>query len=472
MRELASSGLISAHGLVIVIAILVYVTTSHVMRQRRQPAAAIAWILFMLLVPYVALPIYLMFGSRKLARPGVVAPRRPVAGDGTTWAVATIEALGQPAPAAYDALAVHGDGAEARRALFDVIAGAQHTIDLCTFIIGRDALGAAVLDALCAKARAGVRVRLLVDGLGYWMGGRPSLAPLQRAGGHTARFVPPLRSPLKGRTNLRNHRKLLLADAADPVRARLWSGGRNLADEYFDGTGSEPAWHDLTFDLRGPLVRQAADLFEHDWRFARGRDDPLTPASTAAGQAAPSHSQIDAAGTAQLVASGPDQVDDTVHALLVAAAYQARSRIALATPYFVPEPALLMALCLAARRGVDVQVLLPARSNHPLSDFARTRSLRALTAAGARVSLAPRMMHGKLALIDATVALAGSANCDNRSLFINYELMIAFHAREDIARFAAWFEAESARSRSYVASPPGLVRDVAEGTLLWLGFQL
>jgi cardiolipin synthase len=176
--------------------------------------------------------------------------------------------------------------------------------------------------------------------------------------------------------------------------------------------------------------------------------------------------------TAQLVASGPDQVDDTLYALLVAAAYQARQRIALATPYFVPEPALLMALCLAARRGVAVQLLLPARSNHRLSDFARTRALRTLTGAGGHVSLAPGMMHGKLVLIDDTVALAGSANLDNRSLFLNYELMFVFHHRDSIRAFGAWFERECAAARPYVATPPGLARDVAEGTLLWLGFQL
>lgn len=474
MHDVAFLGsLISVHGLVVVLAILIYVTTSHVMRQRRQPSAAIAWILFMLLVPYLALPIYLLFGSRKLARPGIAAPRRPIAAESATWAVETIEALGQPAPAPYEALALHADGAAARRALFDTLDGARHTIDLCTFIIGRDELGLAVLDALCAKARAGVRVRLLVDGLGYWMGGRPSLAPLEQAGGFTARFVPPLRSPLKGRTNLRNHRKLLLADAADPAAARLWSGGRNLASEYFDGKRGEPAWHDLTFDLRGPLVEQAAALFEHDWTFARGRKGAVPP-PLIAGDEAPAAPWVQDSrhAAAQLVASGPDQVDDTLHVLLVAAAYQARRRIALATPYFVPEAALLMALCLAARRGVDVHVLLPARSNHPLSDFARARSLRALTAAGAHVSLAPGMMHGKLALIDDTVALAGSANCDNRSLFLNYELMVAFHQRHDIRRFGAWFDGERALARPYVAAPPGLVRDVAEGTLLWLGFQL
>jgi cardiolipin synthase A/B len=177
-------------------------------------------------------------------------------------------------------------------------------------------------------------------------------------------------------------------------------------------------------------------------------------------------------GGAQLVASGPDQADDTLYALLVTAAYRARRRIALATPYFVPESALLMALCLAARRSVSVDLLLPARSNHRLSDLARSRALRSLAAAGGHIWLAQGMLHAKLAVIDDTLALAGSANLDSRSLFLNYELMLAFHEAADVRRFAAWFDRERAPARAYVASQPGLMRDVAEGMLLWLGFQL
>ncbi len=172
------------------------------------------------------------------------------------------------------------------------------------------------------------------------------------------------------------------------------------------------------------------------------------------------------------MASGPDQADDTVYALLVTAAYRAHQRIALATPYFVPEAALLMALCLAARRGVTVDLLLPARSNHRLSDLARERSLRSLAEAGGRVWLAPTMMHAKMVVIDDELALAGSANLDTRSLFLNYELMCAFHQAPDVRRFAQWFDLERRTARPYAASPPGLLRDIAEGLLLWLGFQL
>jgi cardiolipin synthase A/B len=455
---------LTVHGLVTAIAVLVYVLTSHALHQRRHPTAAIAWVLFILLMPYVALPAFLTFGSRKQARPRnrplLDGPRAAVDGD---WAVQTALALGQPAPAAYRELRVHADGREALAALWQVIDDAEHSVDLCTFIIGRDAVGRALFERLSAKARAGVQVRLMLDGLGSLMHRRPSLRPLRAAGVRFTMFVPPLHSPLKGRTNLRNHRKLLVADAGRDTQ-RLWCGGRNLASEYFEGEPGLPAWGDLSFDLRGDFVQQASTLFGHDWAFANGR-------KPGAGTKAP-HTEPAAAAHAQLVASGPDQVDDTVYSLLVSAAYRARERIALVTPYFVPDAALLTALCLAARRGVQVDLLLPARSNHRMSDMARARALRALAAAGARLWFSHRMVHAKLAVVDDTLALAGSVNLDSRSLFLNYELMVAFHDGDAVRRFAAWFEHEKASATRVAPRPAGIVTDIAEGLVLFVGFQL
>lgn len=458
---------LSIHGLAVLISLLIYVVTSHLLEQRRHPTAAIAWVLFILLVPYAALPIFLAFGSRKLARPrsARVHSIAPLAADGS-WVLQTLHALGQPAPAAYRELQIHADGSQALHSLWQHLDAAQESIDICTFILGRGPLGRRIIEVLCAKARAGVRVRLLLDGLGSLMAGRPDLKPLQAAGAAVVLFVPPLHSPLKGRTNLRNHRKLLIIDGARDSR-RLWCGGRNLASEYFEGTPGKPPWHDLSFDLAGPLVQQALVLFEHDWAFANTERTPqeMPPVDSLLGGDGPARG-------AQLVASGPDQVDDTVYALLLSAAYQARRRILLVSPYFVPDAALVLALSLAARRGVEVEVLMPARSNHRLSDIARGRAVRALAQAGVRLWLAPQMLHAKLAVIDEQLALAGSANLDSRSLFLNYELMMVFHETADVRRFADWFLREKQSARLYTLRKPGLLRDVAEGMVLWVGFQL
>jgi cardiolipin synthase A/B len=457
---------LTLHSLVMTLAVLVYVVHSHVMQQRRQPTAAIAWMLFILLMPYLALPAYLFFGSRKLDRPRAKPPEGvPLPLSTGRWDVETLRALRQPAPSGYTDFKLHADGAAAQTALMDILTGAQHSIDLCTFILAKDPLGEAVVECLCDKARAGVRVRLLLDGMGGLMTRPPNLKRLIKAGGACALFVPPLHSPLKGRTNLRNHRKLVLVDA-ERASGRLWSGGRNLAAAYFTGSPGVEPWRDLSFDVRGPLIQQTRALFEHDWRFAKG-----LPFEAAQQPSEPTELSPPEDG-AQLIASGPDQADDTIHALLVSAAYRAERSIALATPYFVPDGALLMALCLAARRGVQVDLLLPARSNHRLSDVARSRALRALVQAGGHVWLAPGMLHAKLAVFDQNLALAGSANLDSRSLFINYEMMLAFRRTSDVRSFSDWLARERAFASAFHPTEPGLLRDMAEGLVLWTGFQL
>ena len=453
---------LTLHGLVTVLAVLIYAATSRAMQQRRSPAAAIAWILFILLLPYLALPAFFTFGSRKiLARRSVPQPD-PLAHATGAWAVDTLLALGQPAPARYSHLNVHADGNVSRDVLLAMCEAAQHSIDVCTFMLGRDRVGEAIIRGLSARARAGVRVRLLIDGLGDLMSGHPNLRALTDAGVVHALFAPPLRSALRGRSNLREHRKMVIADAGQSTQ-RLWCGGRNLASEYFEGEPGIAPWRDLTFDLRGDLVEQASAMFERDWAFATGQ------VGAAPAPAAPAP---DAVNGAQLVASGPDQRDDPIYAFLVSAMYHARRRVVLATPYFVPDAALLSAIGLAARRGVAVDLLLPTKSNHRLSDVARSRAVRAITQAGARVWLAPNMMHGKLAVVDDELALAGSANFDSRSLFLNYELMVAFHHPADAQRFTAWFDAERAKAQPCSPKRPGLLRDLGDGLLLWLTFQL
>jgi cardiolipin synthase len=455
---------ITLHGLMVVLSLLAYVVASHAFNQRRHPTAAIAWVFFILLVPYVALPTFLVFGSRKQPRP-VLLPSPEPSSAAAPWAIRTIAALGQPAPARYRDLIVHADGREALTALWRVIDAAEESIDLCTFIIGNDDVGEGVIKRLVAKARTGVRVRVMIDGMGRLMRKHPDLSPLIAAGARVVIFVPPLHLPIRARANLRDHRKLVLVDIARPSR-HMWSGGRNLASEYFEGLRGKPAWHDLTFDVAGDLVVQAAALFERDWAYGIGEALESTPRVRA--------TLVDAQAQccAQIVASGPDEVDDTVQTVLVTGAYQAEQRIVLVTPYFVPDDALLSALCMAARRGVTVDLLVPARSNHPMSDIARRRSLRTLAQAGGRIWLAPTMLHAKLAVFDDVLALSGSANVDSRSLFLNYELMVAFHDRGDVARFAAWFERERPSATLYEPKPVGLVADIAEGLVLWAGFQL
>lgn len=461
----------SWHGLMSAIGLLVYALGSHALNQRRHPAAAIGWVMLIVLLPELGVPLYLLFGTRKLpkAKRQGASPLALEAADDVVpaWVQRLTAAMSLPPPASYRALMIHADGGQARDALFELIDGAHHQLAISTFILGRDRFGDELLARLARAARRGVSVRLLVDGMGTWMGGRKDFSAVQAAGVQVAQFVPPFRSPLRwplrGRTNLRNHRKLVIADGQ-----RLWSGGRNLSGEYFEDAPGRPAWTDLSFDLTGEIAAEAVAVFDSDWAFAH------RPVRAAIGLPAPRdwpRGRIEGPA-AQLLPSGPDYADDTVHTLLLTSCYRARSRILVVTPYLVPDESLLSALCLAARRGVAVDIVMPARSNHRLADIARNRPLRELAAAGAQLWLSSQMVHAKAVVIDDHMAMAGSLNLDSRSLFLNYELMVGFYSPDDIARLAAWIQAQRVLAHLYVARPPSLARYLGEGLVLWLAFQL
>jgi len=462
--------LITIHAIVVAFGLILYVAAARALPQRRDPSAAIAWVVALTLLPYIALPLYFMFGSRKLRMrdepPPVLPPVEGVADDveaASLWARRLGRSMGLAPAAGYRSLRIHGDGAEARAALLELIVSATRTIDVCTFILATDGLGDEIAMALRSQAERGVKVRLLIDGIGAWLGGRLDMKALSRSGVQVVKFVPPFRSILRGRANLRNHRKMMVVDST-----RLWCGGRNFAAEYFEGDPERGVvvWHDLSFDLRGELGARAAEQFEEDWNYATRRSSGahLVPA--------PYRIVPPDASLAQLVPSGPEQADDTVQALLVSGCFVAQRRILVVTPYFIPDATLLMALTLAARRGVQVDLILPRRSNHRLADVARHRPLRDLATAGARVWFTPFMLHAKAVVIDEQLALAGSANLDLRSLFLNYELMVAFYEPADVARFAAWIERERGAAVRFLPGEPGLLRDLCEGLLLWLAFQL
>ena len=254
----------SQHFLVVTFALLVYVLTTRARREQRAPTTAIAWVMGLVLMPYFILPMYLLFGQRKLRPAG--SPRPPRSVPPGHWAADLIESFGL-APPGCCAIRMHADGEAAREALWQVIDGARERIDVCTFIIGDDALGRAVIERLAQRAREGIKVRVLLDGFGALTLPRRHFEVLRAAGGEITVFRPFFSLRRIGPRNLRNHRKFTIADDG-----WLWSGGRNLAGEYFTGNHKHPeGGRDLSFDVRGSVAAAAARQFDHDWSSVRGR---------------------------------------------------------------------------------------------------------------------------------------------------------------------------------------------------------
>ena len=453
---------ITMHSLAIVVSVLTYILTTRAIRERRPPSIAIAWVLGMIALPYIALPMYLMFGRRKLPRkkvsPGGV--RR----HGRHWAEDLIESF-DLSPASNAVVRLHRDGAESAAALFETLQCAKFRLDICTYILGNDPFGHEAMRRMAQCVERGVVVRLLLDGVGAIQLPRSFFARLESAGIQTQIFSPLFARKTQGPRNLRNHRKMVIADCT-----RLWAGGRNIAAEYFIGVHGAPAWRDLSFDLEGAVAGDAARQFEADWVAAGGAPAPdgQQSAQASAAQAAAPEGRC----RAQFLPSGPDQTEDTVHALLIDACFHVRERILAVTPYFVPDVSLETALRLAARRGVKIDLVLPICSNHRLADFARNRALRSLHRAGVAIHLLPFMNHAKAVVCDQTLALTGSVNLDSRSLLLNYESAVVLYGAAEISWLSDWIEALLPQASPFDARAPNVLRDIGEGLLLTVAYQL
>jgi cardiolipin synthase A/B len=207
----------------------------------------------------------------------------------------------------------------------------------------------------------------------------------------------------------------------------------NLSGEYMGPTPDPKRWRDLSLVIAGPVVSDLSDLFRSDWKFATGEDLGPVPRPSAAAQG------FDDC-PAQVVASGPDVAGDPLYETLLSVLFTATRRIWVVTPYFVPDEMLARALELAARRGIDVCLIVPHHSNHLSADLARVGFLHQIYSAGGRILLyEPVMLHAKVVLVD-DLAIIGSANMDMRSLFLNYEVSLFLYCNSQVEEAAAWVE--------------------------------
>ena len=445
---------LATHLALVVVTALSLVAASMLLRQPRPPQATLAWLLAILLVPYVGLPLYLALGARKERLPPIPFPDIPdaeaVPPDRATETDRLLQSYGLPGASTGHAFHLLGTGEDAFAALLNLIAGAERSIWVTLFILGDDDAGHGFLDALTRRADEGLDVRLLLDAVGSRTLPRSRLDPLRAAGGHVAFFEPVWHRPLRGRTNLRNHRKLFLAD-----EQRALAGGMNVAHEYMGPTPDAARWHDLAFRLDGPAISTLAALFRSDWAFAS--KIPLrsfsSPVSASVGDA-----------TVQIIPSGPDVASDALFNLVLSLAHNTHRRLWIVTPYFVPDDALARAFALAARRGVDVRLIVPDPSNHALADLARGPELRAVQDAGGHVLRhTTGMVHAKAIVAD-ELALVGSANLDPRSLFLNAEAAVLLYDAPEVAAVATWIEQLGVTCQTGVA-PVGAGRELVEGAV-------
>lgn len=424
---------------------------ARLISERRQPSNTFAWLLAIAFIPYLGVPLYLLMGGRKIRRliarkarlyPTVAGTTPSAAAETATSRVLTLN--GASPPLAGNRVRFVTSGEDAFESLEHGIRNAKHTIHLMTFILARDATGKRIIKLLAQRAREGVKVRLLLDALGCFPSSRGFCDPLRQAGGEVVRFMPVLPLQTRGSANLRNHRKIAIFDHETAAL-----GGRNLALEYMGPTPLKRRWRDFGAIVEGPAAGLLNEIFLADWAFASGQPiDKLRAELPATAPAACGDSEV------QIVASGPDVAGDPLYEGILSIVQQATRSVWIVTPYFIPDEVLFRSLVVQARAGVDVRIVVPARSNHRLPDIARRHFLRELRSAGAKILFyGPGMNHAKMLLVDEQIGLMGSANMDLRSLFVNFEVGMVTYSPTEAAAMSRWAREVFDQSKPMPAPP-------------------
>lgn len=411
---------------------------ARLVSEKRPPSNTVAWLLGIVLVPYVGVPLFLLFGGRKIRRlarrkrrvrprlPGVPAVDPSISLLPTAQTIASTGA-GEPAGGNTVRLIISGEQAFAE--LETHIKAAKHSIHIAAFILSRDDVGKRIVHLLAKRAREGVKVRLQLDALGCLFSSWGFVDPIRKAGGEVVRFMPVIPLSSRRSANLRNHRKIAIFDQHTAI-----VGGHNLAREYMGPTVLKKRWADFGAVITGPGAALLNEVFLADWSFASRQSS-----ETLHHEIDPAALRVEGGSAVQVVASGPDVSGDALYEGILSMIQEAEQSIWIITPYFIPDEVLLRSLIVKARAGKDVTLIIPAKSNHPVTDFARRHYVRLLRKAGARVlHHTGKMMHSKAMIVDDRIGLLGSANFDLRSLFVNFEIGVFLYSETDVRAMRVW----------------------------------
>ncbi|WP_374653824.1 cardiolipin synthase [Dongia sp.] len=423
---------------------LAALVTFHILLYKRDVRSAVGWMGLAWLSPFIGCILYILFGVNRVQRKAFRLSRRrrralhrhayvemPPRRDYLAPLQQAVARITERPTQGGNTIRLLRNGDEAYPAMLAAIAEATHSIALSSYIFDDDAAGRSFISALSAARKRKVEVRVIVDGVGSGYLRSPAYRAMRAEGIRVARFLHSFVPWRMTFLNLRSHKKILVVDGR-----HAFMGGINIS---VDNVLSERPPHpvrDEHFSLEGPIVTQVMEAFATDWIFTTGEElkgDTWFPLIDPKG-----HAQ------ARIVTSGPDQDIDKIEFMFLQAIGVARQSIKIVTPYFLPEDRLITALSLAAMRGVEVDVVIPAESDHAFIDWATRAHVEPLLVAGGRMWRAPRPFeHSKLMTVDGRWSLVGSANWDVRSMRLNFEVNLEIYDRA----FASEIELEFERKR-------------------------
>jgi cardiolipin synthase len=422
---------------------------SVLINRRARPVAAMSWLLALMAVPPAALAAWWLIGRTHLNRKrrrrrqaseeieAALSLKHPrtaygVGGLSTSRLAPLLPILEEAVfpPTDGNIVELLPDTRVVHSLWSRLITDAKEHVHVLFFAWHDDETGRMFLNLLERKSAEGIVVRVLYDAMGCNELPRRFFDRLRAQGGQVAQFMPIRFLTVAPMFNFRNHRKLVISDGR-----RAYTGGVNVTDEYLE-------WQDIGVEIHGPAVNALQEVFVDDWYFATSEEltaDAYFPRVNLA---------ADETRTAicEAIASGPDQVFNTTREMLFLAIIQTRQRLWIATPYFIPDDALMMALRAAAYRGIDVKLFVPGKSDSPIVQRASRAYYGELLAGGVPIFEYDGMLHAKAILFDDDNALIGSANLDLRSFRLNFELSMLIESKPLNSDLAVWFTNVSHRS--------------------------
>ncbi|MEM9189514.1 MAG: cardiolipin synthase [Myxococcota bacterium] len=428
------------------------VSAVYIILERRSSQATFAWIFALAFLPVVGILVYLMFGPRRYekrkkrrARAHAAMRRRTVTEKAVehqvkpsaTRLLALAEgAAGRPAHPRLGSVRLIFGGKEKYEALAEDIRNAKHHIHLEYYIWETDTIGTRLRDLLAERAKEGIEVRVLVDGFGSSKAHDRFWKPLTEAGGRVVRFNAITLTRFRlSMTNFRTHRKIAVVDGRI-----AYTGGMNVTDVHTSEVSGDEAWRDTHARIEGPAARGLQLVFFEDWHYATEdapEGDEYLPTDLEEGE-----------DLVQIVASGPDENLDAIHKLYFSSIAAAQERVLLTTPYFVPDESLMSSLITASLRGADVHILVPESGDVPLIAWAAKSYYPELLEAGVRIyEYGPTILHAKTLAVDNTLAIVGTANSDNRSFRLNFEVIAALYNSSHIEKIAKAFHEDLANAK-------------------------
>ena len=398
----------------------------HAIMHVRTSQGTIAWVISLITVPFLAIPLYWLLGRTRFS--GTVGGRRAMDGRLRQLAEQMHEHLRQleveiPEDDAFERAArVLGglpftrgnrlqlliNGEETFERIFSAIREAQNYLCVNFFIVKNDQLGSRFQQALIERARAGVKVYFLFDEIGSHKLPRRYLTELRTAGIECHSFGINRFWWSRLQLNFRNHRKIVISDGKVAL-----IGGLNVGDEYLGRDQRFGEWRDTHLELRGPMVQAVQMVFLEDWFWASNSVPELLWDT----QPEPADQ------VAAVIPTGPADTTDSWQLIVAEAANSARRKLWITSPYFVPDEGVLTALQTAAIRGVDVRILIPERADHLLVWLSAFSYYEQSIPYGVKLFRYHRgFLHQKVLLIDGRLAAVGTANLDNRSFRLNFEI--------------------------------------------------